>query len=111
MKKKTKIPKLKIKKGDTVKMLKGKDRGKTGKVLEVRPKEMKVVVEGLNLVKKHKRFRTQGMKGEIVSLPRAVPIANVMLVCPSCGDPTRVGILRLEGRRFRVCKKCKYQFE
>ncbi len=109
--KKIKVPKLKIKKGDLVMMLKGKDKKKRGKVLEVDPRKMKVVVEGLNLVKKHQRPRKVGQKGEIISLPRAVPISNVMLICPSCNNPARLGIRRDKSDRFRVCKKCNYEFK
>jgi large subunit ribosomal protein L24 len=103
--------KLKIRTGDMVEMRKGKDRGRRGKVLEVRPKDMRVVVEGLNIVRKHRRPRTAGQKGEIVALPRAVPIANVMVVCPSCNTPTRVGISRADSSRWRVCKRCGHEFK
>lgn len=102
---------LKIRRGDTVEMRKGKDRGKRGKVLEVRPRDMRVVVEGLNTVKKHRRPRRAGQKGEIVMLPRAVPVSNVMLVCPSCSAPTRTGIRRTDSLRLRVCKRCGYEFK
>lgn len=102
--------KLKIRTGDMVEMRKGKDRGKRGKVIAVHPKDMRVVVEGLNLVRKHRRPSRTGQKGEIVTLPRAVPVANVMLVCPSCNTPTRVGITRTGSSRFRVCKRCGHEF-
>lgn len=103
--------KLKIKKGDTVKMLAGKDRNKTGKVLVVFPKEGRLMVEGANIVKKHIRPRRAGEKGQIVELPSKVPVSRVILVCPSCGKGTRVGLKRIEGAdgktsRERVCKKC-----
>lgn len=99
---------MKIKKGDNVKMLSGKDRGKTGKViLVVTDREMpKVVIEGLNKVKKHQRPRQQGQKGQIISVERAVSISTVQLICKSCGRPTRTG-QRLEGsKKERICRKC-----
>jgi len=98
---------MKIRKNDNVVMLSGKDRGKTGRVLILLPKEDKVVVEGLNLIKKHVRARKQGQKGQIISKERAVPVSSVALVCKSCGKPTRVGY-KVEGEsKVRICKKCK----
>ena len=87
-------------------MLSGKDRGKTGKVLFVFPEENQIVVEGLNKVARHQRAKKQGQKGQIVYKERAVNASIVMLVCKSCGKPTRVGH-RVEGKnKIRVCKKC-----
>lgn len=100
---------MKIKKGDTVAMLSGKDKGKRGKVLSVLRKKGRIVVEGLNLARKHKRPTKSGQTGEIVQVARAVDISKVMLVCPQCGRPTRVGF-KIDGdNRFRVCKKCGAQ--
>ncbi|MGE4554635.1 MAG: 50S ribosomal protein L24 [Candidatus Paceibacterota bacterium] len=99
--------KAKIKKGDLVMMLKGKDRKKSGRVLKVLRKEGKVIVEGLNLVKKFQRPKKEGEKGEIVSVSRAVPLANVALVCPHCQKPTRVGIMLEKDKKYRFCKKCQ----
>lgn len=88
-------------------MLNGKDRGKTGKVLVVDAKEGKVVVEGLNLIKRHVRARKQGQKGQIVSKERAVAASSVAVVCKACGKPTRIGY-KLEGdAKIRICKKCQ----
>ena len=89
-------------------MLNGKDKGKTGKVSNVLIGESnKVVVEGLNLIKRAIRARKQGQKGQIISKERAVHIASVALVCKSCGKPTRVGY-RVDGdNKVRICKKCK----
>jgi large subunit ribosomal protein L24 len=100
---------MKIKKGDTVRMLSGKDRGKTGKVSRVLPEDRKVVVEGLNLVKRHLRARRQGQKGQIVAKERSVSISAVALVCPSCGKITRVGYrISPDGlSKSRICKKCQ----
>lgn len=98
---------MKIKKGDNIIMLSGKDRGKKSKVILTLPKSNKVVVEGLNLIKRHIRARKQGQKGQIISKERAVAASSVALVCKSCGKPTRVGY-KVEGKnKVRVCKKCK----
>jgi len=95
-----------IKKGDLILIKKGKDRKKSGKVIKVLPKENRVVIEGLNLVKKIKKSRKAGEKGEIISIPRPINRANVMLICPSCKKPTRVGYLKGGGKKYRLCKKC-----
>lgn len=97
---------MKIKKNDTVKMLAGKDRNKTGKVLRVFPKEGKVIVEGLNTVKKHARPKREGEKGQRLELPRKVTVSNVLLICPKCGKGTRVGFAVSKQEKHRVCKKC-----
>jgi large subunit ribosomal protein L24 len=97
---------MKIKKGDNVKILSGKDRGKTGKVSRVLPDAGKALVEGLNLVKKHIRPRKQGEKGQRVSVPAAIDISSLMLVCPKCSKATRVGFKVNEKSKFRICKKC-----
>lgn len=100
--------KFKIKKGDTVLVQVGKDRGKTGKVLAMLPTEGRLVVEGRNIVKKHVRPRRRGEKGQRVEAPSPMPIARVMLVCPSCRAATRVSIRRpAPHTRERVCKKCQ----
>jgi large subunit ribosomal protein L24 len=97
---------VKIIKGDNVKILSGKDRGKTGKVLRVIPKEGKVLIEGLNLVKKHVKPRRQGEKGQRVSVPAPVDASNVMLVCPKCSKPSRTRYKLIGEKKHRVCKKC-----
>jgi len=98
---------MKIKKGDTVKILIGKDNGKTGKVLVVDAKNKKVLVEGLNMFKKHQKPKRQGEKGEIISVARPMNASNVLLVCPRCGQSTRVGYKMEGGKKLRTCKKCK----
>lgn len=99
--------KVKIKKGDEVIMLAGKDRGKKGKVLKVIRKNGRVVVDGLNLVKKNRKPKRQGEKGEIISMPRAVDISNVALFCAGCNKGVRVGY-RLSGdQKVRICRKCQ----
>ena len=88
-------------------MRSGKDRDKNGKVLMTIPKRGKVVVEGLNTVKKHLRAKKQGQKGQIISKERAVSMSSVQLICPKCNKPTRVGY-KVEGdRKVRICKKCE----
>jgi large subunit ribosomal protein L24 len=98
---------MKIRKGDQVKMIAGKDRGKQGKVLRVEKKTERVAVEGLNLLKKHRRPKKQGEKGQRVEIPAAVHISNVKLICAHCGKATRVGYSVSQDKKVRVCKKCK----
>lgn len=98
---------MNIKKGDTIKILVGKDRGKTGKVVSVDAKAGKVSLEGLNLYKKHVKPKTQGQKGEVVSIARPMDISNVAIVCSNCNKQTRVGF-RMDGdKKVRYCAKCK----
>ncbi|MFN2629746.1 MAG: 50S ribosomal protein L24 [Gaiellaceae bacterium] len=110
---------MKIKKGDTVQILSGKDRGKQGRVIDSRPRDNKVVVENLNLVKRHTKPRpiqnasrmggAQITPGGIVEKPAPLPVANVMVVCPVCNRPTRIGtsVKEVKGQtvRIRVCKR------
>lgn len=98
---------MKLHKGDNVKMLSGKDHGKSGKILAIFPEDNKVIVEGLNTIKKHTRARQQGQKGSIVVKERRVNIASVALICKSCGKQTRIGY-RIEGdQKMRICRKCQ----
>jgi large subunit ribosomal protein L24 len=110
---------MKVKKGDLVQIITGKDRGKRGRVIEARPSERRVIVENLNVAKRHTRPRpirdssrmggAQVVPGGILDKPAPVPVANVMVVCPVCGTPTRVGIAEKEVKgetvRVRVCKR------
>ena len=98
---------MKIKKGDTVKILTGKDRAKTGKVIKVYPKEEKVTVEGLTIYKKHVRPKRQGEKGEVVQVVRPIHFSNVALFCVNCGKAVRVGFRQEEKQKVRYCKNCK----
>jgi large subunit ribosomal protein L24 len=98
---------MKIKKNDLVKMLAGKDSGKTGKVLRVYPAEKKVVVDGLNMLKKHNKPRKEGEKGQRVEIPRKIDISNAMIVCPKCGKPSRIAYKTEGEKKVRVCKKCQ----
>ena len=111
---------MKVRKGDRVQILRGKDAGKEGRVLEALPKEGRVIVENINVVKRHRRPRpiqnttglggAQIIPGGIIELPAPLPVANVMVVCPSCGKPSRVATIQKTVKdkqvRIRVCKKC-----
>ena len=100
--------KVHVKTGDTVVVLSGKDKGKQGKVLQVSPKEGKVIVEGLNVVTKHVKPRRQGEQGGIVEAEAAMYASKVQLVCPKCSKPTRIAHKILEdGSKVRVCKSCE----
>ena len=108
--------KVKIRKGDTVEIISGRleDKGKRGEVIKVLPEDGRVVVQGVNLRKKHqKQVQTQGrsFKPGIIEFEGPISISNVMLVCPSCGELTRVGLNRKEDSIQRTCKKCKAQFD
>lgn len=99
--------KVHVKTNDTVIVLSGKDKGRKGKVLQVSPKEGKVIVEGLNLVTKHVKPRRQGEQGDIVEAEAAMYASKVQLVCPKCGKATRIAHKILEdGSKVRVCKSC-----
>jgi len=100
---------MKIKKNDTVLIISGKDKGKQGKVLEAFPKEGRIMVEGINLRKKHQRPKKSGEKGQIVTLPGPVDVSNVKIICPKCKKPARIGYKVEEKRKTRVCKKCKQE--
>lgn len=97
---------MKIKNGDTVLIISGKDRDKTGKVTEVFPKDNKIIIEGLNIVKKHVRAKKEGEKGQRVEVPRPLDVSNVKLICPKCKKATRIGHRLLEKTKVRICKKC-----
>ena len=110
---------MKVKKGDLVQILTGKDRGKRGRVIEARPAERRVIVENLNVAKRHTKPRpirdssrmggAQIVPGGILEKPAPVPVSNVMVVCPTCGNATRVAIVEKEFKgeiaRVRVCKR------
>ena len=87
-------------------VVKGKSRGKVGKVLSTNPTLLRVVVEGANIQKRHTRARSQGAKGSIVEVPGPIAIANVKLICGKCDKATRVGWRVEGGEKYRICKKC-----
>lgn len=97
---------MKIKKGDTVLIISGKDRGRKGKVLRSLPSKESVLVEGINLRKKHVRPKRADEKGQIVELPTPLDISNVKLICPKCKKATKVRYKIEKERKYRVCKKC-----
>lgn len=97
---------MKIKKGDTVKVLSGNDKGKTGEVLEIMPKVDKVIVKGVNLRKKHVKPRKQGEEGGILSVECPIHSSKLAVVCPNCKKITRIGYEIKDGKKIRVCKKC-----
>lgn len=97
---------MKIHKNDTVKILSGKDKGKTGKVLKVFPKESKILVENINVYKKNVRPKKQGEKGQIIESSRPIYSAKAAVVCQSCGKAARIGY-RFDGKiKLRICKRC-----
>ena len=99
--------KMSIKKDDTVIVLSGKDKGKKGKVLEVMPRDRKVIVEKINVVSRHTKPRRQGEEGGIIKKEAPIYACKVMRVCPKCNKPTRpASKLTSDGKRVRVCKKC-----
>jgi large subunit ribosomal protein L24 len=98
---------MKLKKGDNIKVIKGKDKGKTGKIEEVIPRLRKVLVANVNLYKRHLKARSQGQPSEIVTLTKPLPEANVALICPKCGKQARVGYKIVKNVKSRICKKCK----
>lgn len=95
-----------IRKGDKVKVIAGKDKGKESRVLRVYPEKQRLVVEHVNMIKKHQRPTNKTPQGGILEVEGTIHVSNVMLLCPSCSQPTRVGRRREDGTRVRVCKKC-----
>ncbi|MCJ7791013.1 MAG: 50S ribosomal protein L24 [Dehalococcoidia bacterium] len=99
---------MKIRKNDTVIVIAGKDRGKKGKVRRAFPNEDKVVVEGLNMIKRHSRARRAARQAGIIELEAPIHVSNVMLLCDKCGKPTRVSFRFLaDGKRARICNSCR----
>jgi len=105
---------MKIKKGDIVLIVSGKDRGKSGKVLKSFPGEEKILVEGINLKKKHVKPKNEGEKGQVVELPFPMPASKVKIICTRCQKATRIGYILKEDslspskekKKYRICKKC-----
>ena len=96
--------KLHVKKGDTVQVLSGKDKGKEGKILTALPKKGKVIVEGVNKVKRHTKPSQTNPQGGIVTKEAAIASCKVMLVCPSCKKPTRIAHKEVDGKKVRIAK-------
>ena len=97
---------LKVKKGDTVQVLSGNDKAKTGEVLEVLPKAEKIIVKGVNVRKKHVKPRKQGEESGIIPVEFPIHMSKVNVVCPKCGKATRIGFKVEKDQKVRVCKKC-----
>jgi large subunit ribosomal protein L24 len=100
------LAKLHVKKGDTVLVLSGKDKGKKGKITLAMPKHGKVIVEGVNKVKRHSKPSLKAPQGGIITKEMPLNVSKVMLVCPACDKATRVGHKEVNGKNMRVCKKC-----
>lgn len=99
---------MKIRKDDSVIIIAGKDSGKKGKVRRVLPREDRVIVEGLNMVKRHSRAGRAARQAGIIELEAPIQVSNVMLLCGKCGRPTRVGVRFLaDGKRVRICTSCR----
>ena len=102
------MKKMSIRKDDMVVVLSGKDKGKQGKILEVMPKEGKVVVEKINVVSRHTKPRKQGDQGGILKKEAPIYASKVQRVCPKCGKPTRAAHkVQADGKKVRICKKCE----
>lgn len=97
---------MKLHKGDLVKIVTGKDNGKTGKIEKVFSKENKVLVEGVNQYKRHVKARQQGQTSEIVTITKPLAVANVAFICPKCKEQTRIGYVISKDTKQRICKKC-----
>jgi len=98
---------MKVKKGDNVQIISGNDKGKTGEVLRVIPKEEKVIVKGVNVRKNHVKPKKKGDEGGILSIEGAIPSCKVNVICPKCNKPTRIGYEKEKDEKVRICKKCK----
>lgn len=98
---------MKVKKGDKVKIMAGKDKGRDGTVDRVYKKQNKVLIPGVNVYKRHVKKSQDNKEGGIIDIPRPLDVAKVMLICPKCKKLARVGYKIEKGKRFRICKKCK----
>ncbi len=97
---------MKIKKGDNILIISGKDKGRTAKVLKSFPKESKILVEGINLKKKHVKPKKQGEKGQVIQMPAPLDVSNIKFICPKCSKAVRIGYKVEKDRKYRFCKKC-----
>jgi len=98
---------MKLKKGDLIKVTRGKDLGKTGKIDKVFSKVNKILVAGINQYKRHLKARSQRQPSEIVTIAKPIPVSNAVLICPKCQLATRVGFSYEDDKKIRICKKCK----
>lgn len=97
---------MKLKKGDTIIVTVGKDKGRKGKIDHIFPKDQKVLVPGINIVKKHLKKKDEKNLGGIIDIPKPMNVSKLMLVCPKCGKPTRIGYDMSKQDKIRMCKKC-----
>jgi large subunit ribosomal protein L24 len=100
---------MKIKKGDIVLVISGKNKGKKGKILRVFPKKRKILIEGVNLMKKHQKPKKTGQKGQIIQKPAPIDASNVKMICSKCNKAVRVGYKIVNDKKYRICKKCNKQ--
>ena len=100
---------MKIKKGDKVLVISGKNKGKKGKILRAFPKERKILIEGVNLMKKHQKPKKTGQKGQIIEKPAPIDVSNVKMICPKCSKAVRLGYKIVNDKKYRICKKCNKQ--
>ena len=100
---------MKIKKGDTVLVISGKDKGKKGKILKAFPKKRRVLIEGVNLMKKHQKPKKTGEKGQIIEKPASISVSSIKLICSKCNKAVRVGYKIADNKKYRICKKCNKQ--
>lgn len=98
---------MKLKKGDNVKIVLGKDKGKVAKIEKIYPKLHKVLAEGVNQYKRHFKSRVQNQKSEIITITKPLPVSAVALVCPKCNKVTRIGFEIIKGKKGRICKICR----
>ncbi len=98
---------MKVKKGDNVLVISGKDRGRTAKILKSFPKQEKILIEGINLKNRHVKPKRQGEQGQMVKVPAPVNVSAVKFLCPKCGKAVRLGYKVENGKKSRICKKCQ----
>ena len=94
---------MKVKKGDKVLIISGKDKGRTGKIIKSLLKDGTILVEGIKLKKKHVKAKKQGEKGQVIATPSPLNISNIKIICPKCGKATRIGYKFVKGKKQRVC--------
>lgn len=98
---------MKVKKGDTVLIISGKDKGRVAKILRSLPKDRMILVDGINLKNKHVKPKKQGEKGQVVAVPAPLDVSDVKLICPRCSKAVRIGYKIQDNKKLRICKKCK----
>jgi large subunit ribosomal protein L24 len=108
---KSRKQKFHIRKNDLVEVITGEENERRGRVLEVIPEKAMAIVEGVNLVKKHQRARSQAKPSGIVTVPAPVHVSNLVLICPKCGKKAKISMEKIENKRVRVCKKCGESLE